>query len=103
MSESTPKATGGVQVNPMVARVSMTTAAGQAHTAAGELPSSSACGITVEQSPSEKPNAEAKGNGLGVSAQFIGAEGGGGVGGEGGEGCGEGGVGGEGCSAQPGA
>ena len=76
MSASTPKATGGVQVILMVARAQLTSSAVQAHTAAGELPSTPVCGITVEQSPSERPNAKAKGNGLGVSAQLIGDEGG---------------------------
>uniref|UniRef100_A0A7S0HMS1 Uncharacterized protein n=1 Tax=Phaeocystis antarctica TaxID=33657 RepID=A0A7S0HMS1_9EUKA len=76
MSASTPKATGGVQVNLMVSRVFMTSSAVRAHAAAGEIPNArSVCGITVEQSPSEKPpNAKAKENGLGVSAQLIGGE-----------------------------
>jgi len=77
MSASTPKATGGVQLILMTSRYVMITAAVQAHAAAGELPKArSVCGITVEQSPSGKPNAKAKGNVLGVSAQYIGGEGG---------------------------
>ena len=61
----------------MTSRYVMITVAVQAHTAAGELPKPrSVCGITVEQSPSGKPNAKAKENVLGVSAQLIGGEGG---------------------------
>ena len=73
----------------------MATAAVKAHAAAGVSPIATlVCGINVEQSPSGKPNAKAKGKGLGVSAQFIGDDGGkGGEGGEGGEGGGEGGCG----------
>ena len=76
MSASIPKATGGVQVISMLSRVSMTTAAVKAHTASGGNPNvAPVCGITEEQSPSGKPNAKAKVNGLGVSAQLIGGEG----------------------------
>eukprot|EP00964_Phaeocystis_antarctica_P009332 scaffold5059_cov72-Phaeocystis_antarctica.AAC.1 len=77
MSASLPKATGGVQVVPMLSRVSMTTAAVKAHTASGGNPiAAPVCGITEEQSPSEKLNkSKAKGNKLGVSAQLIGGEG----------------------------
>eukprot|EP00964_Phaeocystis_antarctica_P138433 scaffold103110_cov57-Phaeocystis_antarctica.AAC.2 len=57
----------------MVARLSMTTAAVKAHSTVGGNPIvTPVCGITVEQSPSGKPNAKANGNVLGVSAQFIG-------------------------------
>ena len=80
----------------------MATAAVQAHTTAGRtLIVPHVCGITVEQSPSGNPDAKAKGNVLGVSAQLIGGDSGEGGeggkgGGEGGEGGGVGGVGGEG-------
>ena len=51
----------------------MTTAAVQAHTTADGNPIvTPVCGITVEQSPSGEPNAKAKGNRFGVSAQLIG-------------------------------
>ena len=70
---STLKATGGVQLILRVARVSMTTAAVQAHTSAGEPPPTfPACGFIVEHSPSGKPKSKAKGYRLGVSAQLIG-------------------------------
>ena len=94
---STPKATGGVQLTPMVARVAMATAAVQAHTTACELPCKRpACGFTVEHSPSGKPKSKAKGYRLGVSAQLIGEGGDNGEGGDhgGGKGGGESGAGG---------
>ena len=82
---STLKATGGVQLILRVARVSMTTAAVQAHTTAGELaPRRPACGFTVEHSPLGRFNTEKKGYRLGVSAQLIGEGGDSGEGGEGG-------------------
>ena len=57
-------------------KVSMS-AAVKAHSVAGGTPkASSVRGITVEQSPSGKPNDKAKGKVLGVSAQYIGGEGG---------------------------
>ena len=75
MSASMPKATGGVQVISKLSRVSMTTAAVQAHTTAGVNPNvAPICGITEEQSPSGNPNAKAKENRLDVSAQLIGGE-----------------------------
>ena len=78
MSASIPKATGGVQVISMLSRVSMRTATVEAHTTAGGKPNvAPICGITEEQSPSGNPNAKAKENRLDVSAQLIGAEGGG--------------------------
>ena len=58
--------------------VSMIIAAVMMHPTAGGTPkASSVCGITVEQSPSGKPNAKAKVNGLGVSAQLVRGEEGG--------------------------
>ena len=52
---------------------SLATAAVQAHTSAGSTSIvSHVCGITVGQSPSGNPSANAKGKVLGVSAQFIG-------------------------------
>ena len=61
----------------MLSRVSMRTATVEAHTTAGGKPNvAPICGITEEQSPSGNPNAKAKGNVLGVSAQYIGGEGG---------------------------
>ena len=99
MSASTPKANGGVQLIRRPARTLMVNAAVLRHAAAGDIPTA-ICGITVEQSPSERPNAKAKGNGLGVSAQLIGSGGGkGGSGDRDGDGKGGGGGGGEGgCS-----
>eukprot|EP00964_Phaeocystis_antarctica_P043522 scaffold24987_cov56-Phaeocystis_antarctica.AAC.1 len=71
----------------------MATAAVQAQATAGRtLTVPHVCGITVEQSQSGNPDAKAKGNVLGVSAQLIG--GGGNGGDEGGEGGGSGGDGG---------
>ena len=71
----------------------MATAAVQAHTTAGRTSIvSHVCGITVEHSPSGKPDARAKGKVLGVSAQLISGDSG--EGGEGGKGGGEGGEGG---------
>ena len=70
---------------------SLATAAVQAHTSAGCTSIvSHVCGITVGQSPSGKPSTNAKGKVLGVSAQFVGSEGGEGT--EGGEGGAEGGA-----------
>ena len=73
----------------------MIAAAVKAHTSAGVIPRTRPdSGITVEHSPSVKPDARAKGKVLGVSAQLISGDSG--EGGEGGKGGGEGGEGGEG-------